>query len=201
MTKNWKNIWHKTVIFAPGPGPNPQNQFFGRHLLNFCLIFIKMVSKCSGEQPASNKNEPFLIWDITLFYPLYSLPLLFSLTTSSTLSFHHQVSGFHWWFFERPQTSEEASRREPFSLDHRFSTESAGLLLAVLVTLAKKVSWNRLATAGSFNFQVQICGLNLRLLTSGMRMVKSQTTRRCCWTHSSVGMTLVLLTALLRHLQ
>ena len=35
----------------------------------------------------------------------------------STSSFHHLVSGFHWWFFEILQTSVAASSKGPFSFD------------------------------------------------------------------------------------
>ena len=35
----------------------------------------------------------------------------FSCITSSTCSFHHQVSDFNWWFLKKPQTSVAASSR------------------------------------------------------------------------------------------
>ena len=52
-------------------------------------------------------------------------PARFSCMASSTCSFHHQVSGLHWWFLERPQTSTAASNRGSFSFDQTVSTRFA----------------------------------------------------------------------------
>ena len=53
-----------------------QNRFFGRHPLNFWAIFSKKVSKCLGAQAASMELFLSVIWNIDIYFTLYSPPLL-----------------------------------------------------------------------------------------------------------------------------
>ena len=49
---------------------------FGRRILSFHQISMKMVPKYSEKNSASNKNETFWILDIKVFDPMYDPPLL-----------------------------------------------------------------------------------------------------------------------------
>ncbi len=64
--------------------------FFGRHRAIVWPIFLKEVSNCSEKHAASNKTCRYCIWNITLFSPLYSPPLIITLVD-------YVVSNFLLW--------------------------------------------------------------------------------------------------------
>ena len=83
------------------------------------------------------------------------------LYTASSL--HHQVSDFHWWFLERPQTLVAASSKRPFSIDQAASVrftisasapEAVAIAAAVVIVFTLKANWNCLS------FQVRMWGEN-----------------------------------------
>ena len=124
-------------------------------------------------------------------------------------SFHHQVSGLHWWLLERSHTSVATYNSGPFSFDQADSIRLAVLAAAPatvataatrFITFILKANWNWLAATQSLRFQVGLKGENLRFCSHGLWGKKSHTSMWCCLMHSLLGITFTLLTALFKSL-
>ena len=122
------------------------------------------------------------VGNVCLHWPPPSCPpssghcACFSCITSSTCSFHHQVSDFHWCFLEKPQTMVAAPSRGSFIFDQaesmRFAV-SASAPAAVptaatkIIVFTLKDDW--LAPVGSLSFQGWMQGENSRFFIWGCK--------------------------------